>query len=193
MTEYRFDTEEFYSSEEFHVDREAADHLHEDGHGARIRTVAGLVNALFQEIGTEKSLIDYGCGNGGLLSLLEGDDLLGLDFCRANVNQAVELGRPVVFSNFVETSYRSDVAVLSEVLEHMVDPHGFLKDLQTTYLVASVPNGETPDSHYPYHLWGWDVEGFQKVLEGAGYEVMLGGVFEGTESTQMWVAEKVEL
>lgn len=191
MTEYRFDTEDFYSSKEFHVDREAADHLHEEGHGARIRTVAGLVNALLQEIGTEKPLIDYGCGNGGLLSLLEGDDLLGLDFCRANVKQAHKLGRPVMFVDFTLLPYKSEVAVLSEVLEHMVDPHGFLKRLDTKYLVASVPNGETPEQHYPYHLWGWDMEGFQKVLEDAGYEIMLGGVFEGTESTQMWVAEKV--
>lgn len=187
MTEYKFDNAEHFSTAEFHADREAADHLHEAGHMARMWVVAGIVNDLLHRVGYDQNVIDYGCGNGGLISLLHARDVVGYDFQPANVTAAQELGRPVIEHDFVTEPGQSAIAVMTEVLEHMDDPHGFLKELDTTFLVASVPLGETPEHHYEYHVWGWDAEGFAAMLTGAGF-TPLGLIPVG--GTQVWLARR---
>jgi hypothetical protein len=187
VTEYRF-SDTYYSSQAFHENRESSDHLHEEGHRERILRVASWVNGLLATHGQDLYIVDFGCGNGGLLSQLTGTAMSGYDFCLANVKEAQALGRPVAFRNFVADPPEScDIAVMSEVLEHMDDPHAFLGGLDTMYLVASVPCGETPESHYEYHLWGWDMEGFAQALYRSGFDVRH---HELLGSTQIVVAQR---
>lgn len=169
--EVRLSESGFQSTYEFHKDRAAADHLNEDGHRHRLLTVADIIRALDP---APASLIDYGCGTGGLLSLLDAvPNRKGYDFSPHAVEFAQDLGRPVQLCNFVAELNLShvDVAVMTEVLEHLDDPHGFLERLPCERLVASVPVNETARSHCEEHVWAWDRPGFAVMLEGAGFEV----------------------
>jgi len=187
MPEHRFDGADHFATEEFHADREAADHLHEAGHRERIHIAAGMVNRVVADHDLA-TVVDYGCGNGGLLTLVRAPRITGYDFCPANVEAARDLGRPVHHLDFTTAALdECDVAVMSEVLEHMDDPHGFLARLQCAHLVASVPLGETPDNHYEYHVWGWDAGGFASMLVQAGFstdECVITGM------TQVWQAHR---
>ena len=187
MAEYRFADTDYFATEEFHAEREAADHLHDAGHRERMHVAAGMVNRLVVDHNLT-TVTDYGCGNGGLLSLVRAPRIVGYDFCPANVEAAKELGRPVEHLDFTTAPLQeADVAVMSEVLEHMNDPHGFLKRLQCHHLVASVPHGETDEDHYEYHLWGWDAGGFAAMLVGAGFttnDCIIAG------QTQVWSASR---
>lgn len=187
MTEYRFEGAEYFATEQFHEDREAADHLHEPGHMARLWCVAGIVNDIIWRQGHDLTIIDYGCGNGGLLSLLHSSNAKGYDFQPANVTQAQQLGRNVEHRDFVNNPDRSNIAIMTEVLEHMDDPHGFLRNLECNILVASVPLGETPEHHYEYHVWGWDGDGFANMLTANGYAPFLA---MPVGPTQVWAATK---
>jgi hypothetical protein len=61
---------------------------------------------------------------------------------------------------------------MTEVLEHLIDPHGTLLALPSEFVVVSSPYGETGDAHYEFHLWAWDEEGYAKMVEDAGYEIL---------------------
>jgi hypothetical protein len=192
MVEYRFTTDDYFSSEEFHRSREAADHVNQQGHRQRLMKTAGMVCQVLMDNPIIETVIDYGAGNGGLLRLISewpGVELFGYDFCEANVRQAESFGTPVTFRNFIEQPGSTDLAIMCEVLEHMVDPHGFLRSLDTDWIVASVPIGETPEHHYEYHLWGWDDEGFAAAITGAGYDIERHVLIE---STQIVTARKLE-
>lgn len=184
MTEWRFHPDGYYASAEFHHDREAADHLHEDGHRLRLWLAKGLIEA------TEASTwLDLGCGNGGLLEITSMPAKRGFDFQPANVADAQANGRPVTYVDFVaepELPY-AEVVSLTEVLEHLDDPHGLLKRVRCRWLVASVPNGETPENHWFGHTWGWDGHGFVELLDTAGFELM---VYVQSPGTQTALAAK---
>lgn len=192
MTEYRFSDGEYYSSVEFHEDREAADHVHQEGHRERLEAAAECLNGLLSHIWTHVNIVDFGCGNGGLSSLIGespgSNTYVGFDICRANVESGQALGRDIFFRDFVADFPHEldiDIAVACEVLEHMQDPHGFLAGLDCSYLVCSVPNGETPENHPEYHVWGWDTEGFEAMLVGAGFRPIGHRI---VQNTQVWGA-----
>ena len=191
MTEYKFTDSPYYSSVKFHEDRDAADHLHQDGHRQRIELAAALVNEVIDYEYLDPSLVtitDYGCGNGGISDLIINGYYLGYDICKANVEQGVSLGRNLLFEDFTEkeTLPFSDIVVMCEVLEHMQDPHGFLGKLNCRFLVASVPNGETPEHHPEYHVWGWDNEGFYNMLRSVGFTNIVH--YSNSYNTQLWLA-----
>jgi hypothetical protein len=168
MTEYRFYDHAYYTTAEFHADRAAAEHLAEDGHRLRLFISKGLIEA------TEaKQWIDFGAGNGGLLEITDIPDKRGVDFQPANVADARRRGRPVEHFDFIAADALpyAQVASLTEVLEHLDDPHSLLRRLDCDWLVASVPNNETPDRHWFGHTWGWDVAGFVTLIADAGFEV----------------------
>lgn len=171
MPEYRFEHKDFYATAEFHQDREEADHLNQANHRTRLLEVGELVQDL-KDRHNLNSWRDLGCGNGGLLSLVQMNDKIGYDFQPANVSAQ---RYPVVieyrdFSN--DDCSGIDVVTMTEVLEHMMDPHGFLKNLKCKFLVASVPEGETPHSHYVHHLWGWCRDSFTQMLINADFEIV---------------------
>jgi hypothetical protein len=60
-----------------------------------------------------------------------------------------------------------ELTVLTEVLEHLADPHGTLQWVaaNTHWVVASSPHDETPEHHGPEHAWAWDMEGYAAMFE----------------------------
>lgn len=66
------------------------------------------------------------------------------------------------------------IVVLSEVLEHLVDPHTMVARLcqdPVRTIVASSPHLETDADHYEQHRFAWDLDGYTALLEDAGFTV----------------------
>lgn len=142
------------------------------GHAERTAMVVAMVT---EHAGRARSLSDLGCGDGSLLAALAGLPLKmwGYDAGRANVAVARGAGLDVAHRDFLtETVLLGDIVVMSEVLEHLADPHGFLAGLDADLLVVSSPSSETGDWHYYHHAWAWDTDGFAALVEGAGWQIL---------------------
>lgn len=188
--EYKFEGTDYFSTYDFHKDREEADHINQVNHRTRLLEVAQLIQELSDR---EKitSWIDYGCGNGGLLSVVTNiKNKKGYDWMPKNVEGAKTKSRPgVIYANFLEIEpEKCDLATATEVMEHLQDPHGFARKLKCKYFIMSCPEGETPQGHDPVHVWGWDRQGMRELLENNGYKVIKEA---GGGGTMIFVAEKL--
>jgi 2-polyprenyl-3-methyl-5-hydroxy-6-metoxy-1,4-benzoquinol methylase len=163
MAEYRFfepGTVPHVSTQAFHADRERAPHLEQQMHNGRLSRVAYLVRSL-----APNSVVDLGCGDGGLLSLLGGIEAWGYDFQPSNIAGWIERG---VTAELRDVLYPGadirwgEIAVMTETLEHIGDPHGVVEWVakHCRYIVASSPHSETPEHHAAEHAWGWDMPGY---------------------------------
>jgi 2-polyprenyl-3-methyl-5-hydroxy-6-metoxy-1,4-benzoquinol methylase len=149
----------------FHEHRERAPHLEQEWHRARLLRTAELVRSL-----APASVVDLGCGDGGLLSLLGGIDAWGYDFQPSNQAAWAERGVHAEFADVFASDSPvawAQVAVLTEVLEHLADPHGVLARIarHVEYVVASSPATETGDAHCAEHAWAWDAAGYRSLFE----------------------------
>lgn len=188
-------------------DRPHCDHLGAEtgAHTARLHAAAEMVVRLFmREDDAVTSAVDLGAGDGGLLECIrsQGGDIVeacwGYDIIRADVQHANEArGVDVALAN-IQTEFFDDVGgvvlapvvVLTEVLEHMADPHGFLKLLharpEVRYVVASSPWKETPERHEWNHAWCWDTYGYTDMFEQAGFDAVQCQLIEWS---QLWLFE----
>jgi 2-polyprenyl-3-methyl-5-hydroxy-6-metoxy-1,4-benzoquinol methylase len=182
--EYRFfeDGEvPFYSTQEFHDDREAAPHI--DQHGMqrdRLVLAAEFVKE-FVLNNNVKTVTDICCGDGGLLEYLKpffeehNVKAWGYDFQPANVRDAQYKRKvDVTFADVVNDDIElGELSIMTECLEHFYRPHEMVRKVaeQSKYFVASGPNGETPEAHYGLHLWGWSEPAYRNLLEQAGYKI----------------------
>lgn len=192
MVEHRFfdeGTTPFVSTEAYHALRARAPHLEQPGHQPRLLRTAELIEQL-----QPSSIVDLGCGDGGLLSLLR--DTIpswGYDFQPSNEpawrERRVDATLRDVF-NTRDTIEWGELAVLTEVLEHLVDPHGTVRWVaaHVRYVIASSPHGETPDDHDENHAWAWDRDGYVRLfdpyLEVLRHEVI--------DQTQIYVGQRRE-
>jgi 2-polyprenyl-3-methyl-5-hydroxy-6-metoxy-1,4-benzoquinol methylase len=129
------------------------------------------------------TICDFGCGNAGLIREIESkvsNKIWGYDLCPANVEDAHEKGNKnnVFYKDFVIESdiEYPEVAICTEVLEHLVDPDGFLvhlKEKGVRAIIASSPNYETPTYHAPGHLWVFNGETYKEMFENSGWNVKL--------------------
>lgn len=156
------------STFEFHEHRERANHLAHSDHNQRLKEAARLVASV-----DPMSVVDLGCGDGGLLKLLNnrGITAWGYDFCPANVYGAV-LDRQVdvelidVFNTRTVPRW-GELAVMTEVLEHLADPHDVLEWVSenSRYIVVSSPADETKEnSKDECHIWAWDWQGYEDLV-----------------------------
>jgi 2-polyprenyl-3-methyl-5-hydroxy-6-metoxy-1,4-benzoquinol methylase len=177
--EWRLCTEEvpYVSTFEFHADRERAPHLEQAWHQERLYKARDfIVQALERD--DCRTVSDLGCGDGGLLSLVPGDGhtAWGYDFCPANAAGWAERGVTAyardVFAD-LDAAVTGDVVVMTEVLEHLADPHGALASLRprARALVCSSPWNERPGNHSPEHAWAWDLDGYTAMITQAGWTV----------------------
>jgi 2-polyprenyl-3-methyl-5-hydroxy-6-metoxy-1,4-benzoquinol methylase len=160
---------------EWYLGRERAPHLEQDGHRERLHATERHVTSAVTDLGGT-SVVDLGCGDGGLLSLLQGRvRCWGYDLSPAAVQAAREVrGVDARLGDAVTGDIGwADVAVATEMLEHLVDPHGFAAKIRehARVLVASSPGLETDRSHYEFHTWAWDMDGYRAMIEAAGWSV----------------------
>lgn len=183
--EYRFfdlkDGEPYFSTQQFHEDREAAPHIEQYGmQRDRLILAADFVKdmVLKYKIATVSDLC---CGDGGLLEYLkpffeEHDvEAWGYDFQPANVRDAQYKRKVnVSFADVINDQIDlGELTIMTECLEHFYDPHAMVRKVasQSKYFIASGPNGETPEAHYEFHTWGWSWPAYEKLLEQAGYKI----------------------
>jgi 2-polyprenyl-3-methyl-5-hydroxy-6-metoxy-1,4-benzoquinol methylase len=185
VTEYRLTAEPVpqVSTFAFHRDRERAPHLEQPAHQGRLYRAADFVALAVAELGGEDIRIsDLGCGDGGLLSLIKGlpgTKSWGYDFAPANAAGWKERGVTAraldVFGQDWDQVQTGHVVVMTEVLEHLADPHGVLRRLHTPEgprrLVCSSPWNESPGMHDACHAWAWDLEGYTALLQQAGWTI----------------------
>ena len=182
--EYRFfdikDGEPYFSTQEFHNDREAAPHIEQHGmQRDRLVLAADFVKELVLEYDI-KSVSDICCGDGGLLEYLkpffeeQGVQAWGYDFQPANVRDAIYKRKvDVSFADVVKDDIEyGELSIMTECLEHFFDPHAMVRKIKSNFFVASGPNGETPEAHYELHTWGWSWPAYEKLLEQGGYNIL---------------------
>lgn len=172
-----FDDIPHVSTPEFHADRPRAAHLEEPGHRPRLELAA-----IFAREAAESGAVtasDLGCGDGGLLSLIQ-DDLpaWGYDFCPANTAGWSERGVNATFLDVFgvdrDRVELGDLTCVTEVLEHLADPHGAVRWIgeHSRFIVASSPWAETAVSHDECHAWAFDPNGYRELIEQGGFTVV---------------------
>ncbi|OPC84218.1 hypothetical protein B4N89_27755 [Embleya scabrispora] len=180
MTEHRLfpeGTVPEYTRPDWYAGRDRAPHLEQAAHTARLHEAARLVGVAFRQTGpTPRTVVDLGAGDGGLLTLLPGElTAWGYDLQPTNVRAANdERGVDVRLGDVVDGDIQwGDIAVATEMLEHLVDPHAFVRRIaeHSPIIIASSPWNETPEQHYEFHTWAWDRDGYAALLEQAGYEI----------------------
>lgn len=156
----------------WYATRERAAHLEQSAHAGRLHVAAEFAAR------TGQPVVDLGAGDGGLLSLLrdEGIPCWGYDLQPSNVEGARERGVEVYLVDVVNEPgaiHWAPVAVCTEVLEHLVKPHAFVRVIaqHAEVLVASSPANETLEDHYDFHLWAFDAMGYRRMLEDGGWQV----------------------
>jgi trans-aconitate methyltransferase len=165
----------------WYEDRDRAPHLEQAGHRSRLLAASRLACVAGHDLGAE-TLVDLGAGDGGLLQLL-GErcpelTTWGYDLSPANVHGAQWERRVDVtladFTTMLAHPLGADMAVMTEVLEHLWQPHLVAAWVRTwaKVLICSSPAYETATSHDGVHLWAWDMAGYRAMIEGAGWEVI---------------------
>ncbi|WP_206060636.1 methyltransferase domain-containing protein [Nonomuraea basaltis] len=149
----------------FHEHRPRAAHLEQSDHHARLHTTAQLIRDL-----APASVVDLGCGDGGLLSLIKDIPSWGYDFHPASAQGWAERGVTAEHRDVFgarDVPKWGQVAVMTEVLEHLADPHGTVEwvSRHAEWVVASSPKDETGDRHGDCHAWAWDIDGYRALFE----------------------------
>lgn len=158
----------------WYAGRESAPHLDQELHRPRLVRSAALVAQVAMAKGL-KTLVDLGSGDGGLLSLL-GPAIRGwgYDLAPSNVEAAKDRGVDVRQGDVVAGEIEwGQIAVATEMLEHLVDPHAFVRTIagHAEALICSSPWNERPGHAYEFHTWAWDFDGYRALVEQAGFEV----------------------
>ena len=164
-----------WTTPSWHAAREHAPHVDQPGHRPRLTASARFVELVWIP---DMTVVDLGAGDGGLLSLLidiPAHAKWGYDLTRDNVEAAKRRNQNVIYGDCVDGDIQwGDIAVATEMLEHLVDPHGFVRRIaeHSRFLVASSPWTETRDHHYEFHTWAWDVEGYATLMASNGWSIL---------------------
>lgn len=176
----------YVSTAAFHADRERAPHLEQEVHRPRLKRALEYVELAVKHLHANGqdlvTVSDLGCGDGGLLSLMTwipGVEAWGYDFQPSNragwAERKVRAKPADVFGADRDNIEYGNIVVCTEVLEHLAAPHGALRHIaaqpSATYVVASSPWTETPESHDECHAWAWDQDGYRALFEQAGFQV----------------------
>jgi hypothetical protein len=180
VTEWRLfeeDTIPEFTTSEFFAAHPWIEPVHQIGHTERTDMVAEVIDDLC-EFHLVRSFLDLGCGDGSLLRRISecrpDTKLRGITASADDAMHAYAYGLDgVEVGDFMRRQiYWEEVTVMTEVLEHLLDPHAFLKTIKSEYLVASSPSAETDTWHYEHHAWAWDLDGYRKLIEDAGWKML---------------------
>lgn len=139
------------------------------------------------------TMLDIGCGCGYFMEVASafGHDVHGLEFSARAIAAAPELVRPKIFQADVETLSRCnaqlyDLVVAFDLIEHLDDPIGFLKQVNTLLKEGGSVAVTTPDtkhflrslmgSHWPplapmQHLCLFSRDSISIALQKAGFRI----------------------
>lgn len=174
----------FFSTQEFHNDREAAPHIEQHGmQRDRLLLAAALVLELCtDETNAIRTVTDVCCGDGGLLEYLspflkqKGIDFWGYEFQPSNIKDGVnKRGVDVRYADVANEDIQlGDLTIMTECLEHFHKPHEMVQKVaeRSPFIVISGPNGEVPEAHYEFHTWGWSWPAYENLIKQAGYKVL---------------------
>jgi trans-aconitate methyltransferase len=145
------------------------------GHAERIAMVTAETLALLVAHPEIRSVSDLGCGDGSFLAgLPAGLPAWGYDAGLGNVEAAQAAGLDVRRADILtDPLHYGDLIVCTEVLEHLADPHAFVRRLPAGWLIATSPANETDTWHYEHHAWAWDRAGYRQLFEDAGWTVVV--------------------
>lgn len=183
MTEHRlFDPADppAFFDDAWYDTRAHAPHLEQGAHVTRLRDAANaVITAARMHPDEIRSVVDLGAGDGGLLSLVAPQVSIGCwgyDLMATNVEYAVHTRNvDVRLGSFMDPDIIwGDLAVITECLEHLPDPHGVVRMIaeHSRFLVASSPVNETPESHDECHSWAWNQEGYAALIEDNGFRIL---------------------
>ena len=128
----------------------------------------------------QDTVIDFGCGGGGLLAKLSCRGRIGVEPNPAARALAAERGVTVVPSASDLDDEVADVAISNHALEHALEPFNELRDLRRALkpggrLVLVVPSEHGPRSWHEgdinHHLFTWTPLLLGDLLVEAGFEV----------------------
>lgn len=170
-----------HTTPQWYAGRETAPHVDQAEHRGRLLLARDMVLDAVDRYGCE-SIVDLGCGDGGLLSLIaERTSTLawGYDLQQTNVDAAWEKRgiADVYLADVVNDPGAmmlwGELAVATEMLEHLLEPHEFVRRIgaYSRVIVASSPFTERPGSAYEFHTWCWDMPGYRALVEQAGFHV----------------------
>lgn len=160
---------------DWYAGRDNAAHLEDAHHRPRLLASSRMVAQAAFSYGLT-TVVDVGAGDGGLLSLL-GPRLRGwgYDLAPAAVAAARRRGVDVRLADVLSGPVEwGQIAVATEMLEHLVDPHGLVATIRgnCTAVVASSPFMERPGCHYEFHTWAWDMAGYAAMFRACGWRVV---------------------
>lgn len=149
-----------------------ADHSINPLHTDRFDDSAALITKAAQLGAT--TWADYGCGAGALLSRVDGfTTKWGVDFWEGAAELGKTRGLTIKIADIESDVLEpSDLASATEFLEHIGDPHGFLRNVPCRWFVGSVPYHETSTNFDIAHVWVWDTDGYRSMVEQAGFKVI---------------------
>lgn len=147
----------------------------------RARRQAQMLRAVLRGVGSPASIVDIGCGDGAATALAArvnpGHRILGLDWSADALRRARAHGLALIRAEAEPgglpiASGHADVVIMSEILEHLVDPDSVLEEVRRVLrpggtLLLSTPN-----------LAAWYNRGLLAVgVQPVFTEVSLRGVF----------------
>ena len=150
----------------------------------RVRQILSLIG---EELGAAGTVCDFGCGNGGLLheiaSTYPGLMLQGIDLSGPQIDENRRIMPDCLWAQADLTAehYRypfgvhCDLAVSSEVIEHLDDPLRYLKNISTSLrangaLVLTTQSGPVHETErHVGHVRHWTSEEMVVLLRDAGF------------------------
>jgi SAM-dependent methyltransferase len=119
----------------------------------RARRQARMLSGILNDVKTPAVVLDLGCGDGSALAtaarLNPGHHVAGIDWSADALHQAQSKGLPTIRGT-LETRLpiadgKADVVIMSELIEHLVDPDGALEEVRRVLrpggsLLLSTPN-----------------------------------------------------
>lgn len=204
MSEWKLFTDEVapVSTYDFHEHRERAPHLDQPIHRGRLELAADFIADAAERVRQSPTfdlyvaVSDLGCGDGGLLQLIRergiSNTAYGYDFQPSNAAGWAERGVEARFLDVFGGSGErilnhdvvlGDIVVMTEVLEHLTNPHEVLRQINFgsqsrsnqrdgSYVVASSPFTESDVSHDACHAWAWDQDGYRTMFQDAGFRII---------------------
>ena len=169
------------SSAHYHGSRGAAYHRSQQRVEPSVRAALGA-RKISRHLPASERIVDFGCGNGALLSILRARDRIGVDAIEENRASVRDRGIEALESLREIPDQWADAVVSNHALEHTLDPLGELREVHRVLrvggtLVLYVPaddwrvNGEYRVDDRNHHLFTWTPSSLGNLVAEAGFEV----------------------